>query len=96
MIFRASDSMARILPEVLCAINNVALAPKVVDSVRDALSVDVLLSTSPEIFTLFHAEGVLDAGLEHFAGLLAENWVLLVVRLKVLLPGVLDEACHNF
>lgn len=58
--------MAWVLSEIFCTVNNVALAAKVVDSVRDALSIDVLLGTGAKIFLLRKAERLLDAGLEHF------------------------------
>lgn len=87
--------MARVLAEVLCAVNDVAFAAKVVDSMWDALSINVLLSARTKVLLLLHAEGVLDAVLEHFARLLAQLGVLLVVRLEVLLPGALDEGCHS-
>ena len=87
--------MARVLAEVLRAVNDVAFAAKVVDSVRDALSVDVLLSARTKVLFLLHTQGVLDAVLEHFARLLAQLGVLLMVGLEVLLPGALDEGCHS-
>ena len=86
--------MARVLAEVLCAVNDVAFAAKVVNSMGDALSINVFLCASTKVLLLLHAKGVLDAVFEHFARLLAQLGVLLVVGLEVLLPGALDEGCH--
>lgn len=88
--------MTRVLAEVFCAVNDVALASKVVDTVGNALGIDILLGACPKILLVLHAEGVFDAGLEHFARLLAEDGVLIVVRLKIFLPGIFDKRGHAF
>ena len=63
--------MAWVLPEILRSVNNVALASEVIDSVRDALSIDILLGTRPKVLRILEAEGALDARLEHLSRLLA-------------------------
>lgn len=86
--------MARVFAEVLGAVNDVALASKVVDSVGDALRIDVLLGTGSEVFLLLHAERVLNTVLEHGPRLLAKLGVLVVARLKVFLPSAFDKRSH--
>ena len=86
--------MARILSEVFRAIDDVPFAPKIINSVRDALGVDVLLCTSSKVFLLLEAKGVLNTILEHLSRLLAKERVLLMVRLKVLLPRALNKGSH--
>ena len=86
--------MAWVLPEILCPINDVPLAPEVVYSVGDTLSIDTLLSTHPEVFVLLETVGVFDTCLEHLTRLLAKLWVLLMTRLEVFLPGAPDKRCH--
>ena len=88
--------MARVLPKVFCAVDNVALAAKVVDSVGDALGIDVLLGARTEILRRLHAYGCLDTVFKHFSGLLAELRVLIVVGLKILFPCSFDEGRHTF
>ena len=86
--------MARILSEVFCAINDVPFAPEVINSVRDALGVDIFLCTSSKVFLLLEAEGAFNAVLEHLSRLLAKERVLFMVRLKVLLPRALNKGSH--
>ena len=86
--------MARVLSKVFCPVDDVPLAAEVVNSVRYALSIDIFLSAGTEVLLLLKAERVLDASLEHFTRLLAQDRVLLVVWLEVLLPGVLDKRAH--
>ena len=86
--------MSWVLPEILCTVNDVSLAAKVVDPMRDALCVNILLGTCSEVFVLLEAERILDAVFEHLTGLLTQHWVLLMVRLKVLLPGVFQKRGH--
>ena len=86
--------MARVLSEVFRAIDDVPLAPEVINPVRDALGVDILLCTSSKVLLLLEAEGVLNAVLEHLSRLLAKERMLLMVRLKVLLPRALNKGSH--
>ena len=86
--------MSWVLPEILCTVNDVSLAAKVVNPVGDALCINVLLGTCSEVFVLLEAERILDAVFEHLTGLLTQQWVLFVVRLKVLLPGVFQKRGH--
>ena len=86
-----SDAVTRVLSEVLRAVNDVPLAPEVVNSMRDALSIDVFLGTRTEVLLLREAERVLHASFEHFTGLLAQLRVFLMVRLKVLLPSTFNK-----
>lgn len=59
--------MARVLSEILSPVNDVALAAKIVDSMRDALRVDVFLGAGTEVFLRCHALRVLDTYFEHFS-----------------------------
>lgn len=86
--------MSWVFPEILCTVNDVSLAAKVVNPMRDALCVNILLGTCSEVFFLLEAERILDAVFEHLTGLLTQQWVLFVVRLKVLLPGVFQKRGH--
>ena len=86
--------MPWVLPEILCTVNDVSLAAKVVNPMRDALCVNILLGTCSEVFFLLETERILDAVFEHLTGLLTQQWVLFVVRLKVLLPGVFQKRGH--
>ncbi len=86
--------MARVFPEILCTVNNVSLASKIVNSVRYTLCVDVFLGAGAEILFLCHAQRVLNTGLEHFTGLLTEDGMLFMVRLKILFPSTLQERSH--
>lgn len=84
--------MSGVLAKVLRPVNHVSLAPKVVNSVRNAFSVDALLGTGPKIFILLEAVGVLDAVLKHLARLLAQGRMFLMIRLCPLFPLVPNEA----
>ena len=44
--------MARVLPEILSPVDDVPFAAKVVDSVRNTLSVDVFLGTRTKVLLL--------------------------------------------
>ena len=88
--------MAGVLAEVFCAVDDVPFAPKVVDAVRDALRIDVLLRAGSEVLRLLHTEGLLHASFEHLARLLAQHGVFLAVRFEVLLPRLLHERGHAF
>ena len=59
--------MARVLAKVFSAVDNVALAAKVVNAVRNALCVDIFLGAGAKVFLLRHAQAVFDAGLEHLS-----------------------------
>jgi hypothetical protein len=63
--------MARVLAKVLGAIDHVALAAKVIDSVGNALGVDALLGALAKVFLFLEAGTIFNAILEHHAGLLA-------------------------
>ena len=58
--------MAWVFSEIFRAVNNVALAAKVVDSVWNALSIDILLSTGTKVLLILKANRPLDASLKHF------------------------------
>jgi len=88
--------VARVLAEILRAVDDVAFAAKVVDTVGNALSVDVLLGAGAKVFLLLHAVGVLDAVFKHFARLLTKLGMLLVIRLEELLPRALDNGGHSW
>ena len=87
--------MTGVLPKVFCAVDDIAFAAEVVNTMRNALGVDVFLRTGPEVLLFLHAERVLDAVLEHFAGLLTKSGVLLMVRLEVLFPRAFYERSHG-
>ena len=59
--------MAWVLSEIFGAINDIPLAPEVVNSVRDALGIDVFLGTGAEVLFLLEAKRFLYASLEHLA-----------------------------
>jgi len=83
-----SDPMPRVLAKVLCPVNHVALASEVVNAVRNALRVYILLGTGSEIFLFFKTVGLFDAIFKHSSRLLTQRRMLFVVRLGVLFPEV--------
>jgi len=87
--------MSGILAEILRAINDVALATEIVNTMWDAFCIDVFLGTGAKVFLLRHALGVLDAIFEHFARLLTQFRVLLVAGLEVLLPAGFNVRAHD-
>jgi hypothetical protein len=83
--------MAGVLAKVLGAVDHVALAAEVVDSVRNALRVDTLLGALAEVFLFREAGTIFNAILEHHARLLAEGRVQVLVRLSEPLPHIFNE-----
>jgi len=70
-----SYSVSRVLPKVFCTVDHVPFAPEVVDSVGDALGVDVFLGAGAKVFRLFEAMGPGDATFEHLTRFLTQRWV---------------------
>lgn len=86
--------MARVLSEILGPINDVSLASKVVDAVWNTLGIDILLGACSEVFILLKTERLFHTGFEHFTGLLTQDRMSFVGRLKVLLPSAFDVGSH--
>jgi len=84
--------MPGVFSKVFSPVNEIPLAPEIVNSVRNAFRVDVFLGTSAEVFARLVAVRVLNTGFEHCARLHAQNRVLVVVWLKIFLPNVLQCA----
>ena len=91
-----SYSVPWVLPEVLRPIHHEPFASEEVDPVGDALRIDLLTSALLEILVLLEALAVFYAGLVHLAGLLAQGWVLLVVRLEIPFPYALNNLRHFY
>ena len=88
--------MPRVLSEVLRPIHHEPLASEEVYPIGYALRIDLLTSALLEIFVFLEALAVFHAGLVHLAGLLAQGWVLLVVRLEILFPYALNNLRHFY
>ena len=88
--------MPRVLSKVLRPIHHEPLAPEEVDPVGYALRIDLLTRALLEILVFLEALAVFHACLVHLAGLLAQGWVLFVVRLKILFPYALNNLRHFY
>lgn len=86
--------MARVLSKILSPINDVSLASEVVNAMWDTLGVNILLGACSEVLVFFETERLFDARFEHFTGLLTQDRMCFVRRLKVLLPSALDVGTH--
>jgi hypothetical protein len=83
--------VSRVLSKVLGPIDHEPLASEEVDSIWNAFRIDFFASALLEILIVLEAKTVFDAGLKHFSRLLTQWRVLIMVRLKVPLPNVLDS-----
>ena len=91
-----SYSVPRVLSEVLRPIHHEPFASEKVNPVGYALRIDLLTSAFLEILVFLEALAVFHACLVHLAGLLAQGWVFLVVRLEIPFPYALDNLRHFY
>ena len=82
--------MSRVLPKVFGSIDHEPLASEEVDSIWNALCIDFFASALLEILIILEAKTVFHAGLIHLSRLLAQFRVLIMIRLEIPLPNVLD------
>jgi hypothetical protein len=83
--------VSRVLPEVFRPVYHESLASKEIYPVRNTFSIDLFSCAFLKIFSILEACTVLNAALKHLTRLLTEWRVLLMVRLKVPLPQILDN-----
>ena len=86
--------MSRVFSEVFRSVNHKSFTAEKINSMRHTFGIDIFTGTLFEIFTFFEASTLFHTCLVHFTRFLAQRRVLLMIRLEILFPDVLDKLWH--
>lgn len=86
--------MPRVFSEVFRSINHKSFTAEKINPMWHTFSIDVFTSTLFEIFTFLETQALFHAGFIHFSRFLAQGRMLLMIRLEIPFPNVLDKLWH--